>query len=79
MLRAIGISPDLCYPQNTKRIPIDFLKWVKSNYQNGVIPKETMERAISYLDNVSIDDFAITPKIEDDSFDLDAFLEDEEK
>ena len=76
LLRAIGISPDLCYPQNTKRIPIDFLKWVKSNYQNGVIPKETMEKAISYLDNnISIDDFAIVPKSEDDDFDLDAFLE----
>ena len=60
-------------------MPIDFLKWVKSNYQNGVIPSETMEKAVKYLDEVSIEDFAVTPIAEDNDFDLDAFLlEDDE-
>ena len=79
LLRAIGISPQLCFAEQIKRVPIDFLKWVKSNYQNGVIPSETMEKAVKYLDEVSIEDFAVTPIAEDNDFDLDAFLlEDDE-
>lgn len=78
MLRIIGSSPDLCFPQNTKQIPVDFLYWVKSNYQNGVISTEVMEKAVSYFDEISLDDLELHPKVDDD-FDLDTFFQEEDE
>lgn len=79
LLRAIGISPKLCFAEKIKRVPVDFVKWVKCNYQKGVIPSPTMEKAIGYLgDDLSLEDFDITPLNEDDDFDFDAFLEDDD-
>lgn len=79
MLRAIGSTTDLCFSQNVKQIPVDFLCWVKSNYQKGVISTEVIEKAVSYLDEVSLEDLEITPKVEDDDFDLDSFLEEDDE
>lgn len=79
MLKAIGGAQELCFPQNTKQLPIDFLRWVKSNYQNGVISTEIIQKAVSYLDAVSLEDFEIVKKVEEDDFDLDAFLEGEDE
>lgn len=74
ILRAIGVSPDLCYPKEIKSIPVEFLQWVRNNYVHGVIPIETLKKATDYLD-MSVDDFDVeAPQIEED-FDLDAFLE----
>ncbi len=79
LLRISGNSPDLCFAQNVKKIPIAFFKWVKSNYEKGVIPRETLEKAVTYLGNASVEDFDIIRKKEEDAFDLDAFLlEDDE-
>lgn len=75
LLRAIGMAPDLCFAQESKSIPVEFLQWTCSNYQNGFIPIETLEKAVSYLD-ITVDDLGIMPhKSRDDDFDLDAFLE----
>ncbi len=80
LLRISGNSPDLCFAQNTKKIPLEFFKWVKSNYDQGVIPLETLEKAIEYLGNASIDDLDISPKEnEEDTFDLDAFLSEDDE
>jgi hypothetical protein len=62
-----------------KQIPVDFLCWVKANYQKGVISTEVMEKAVSYLDEVSLEDLEISPKVEDDDFDLDSFLEEDDE
>lgn len=78
LLRAIGEAPDLCFAQNHKSIPWDFLRWTCSNYSKGLIPKESLEKAIEYLDNVSIDDLGVVPPKHDQDFDLDAFLEENE-
>ncbi len=78
MLRAIGVAPTLCAPQNIKSIPIEFLQWVRYNYQHHLIPIETLKKATDYLDDVSIEDFEIDSPDEDDAFDLEAFLEEED-
>ena len=62
-----------------QQIPVDFLCWVKANYQRGVISTEVMEKAVSYLDEVSLEDLEISPKVEDDDFDLDSFLEEDDE
>lgn len=78
LLRAIGMSPDLCFAKESKSIPVEFLQWTCTNYKNGFIPIETLEKAVSFLD-VTVDDLGITPpKSRNDDFDLDAFLEEDE-
>lgn len=74
LLRAIGTAPTLCFASKAKCLPVEFLQWTRSNYSNGLIPIETLEKAVSYLD-VSIEDLGIThPKPKED-FDLDSFWE----
>jgi len=76
VLRTLGASTDLCFPQNTKRIPLDYLHWVIDNYRSGVISSDVLEKALSFCGDISADDLGIVPVKEDDSFDLDAFLDD---
>ncbi len=78
LLRAIGVSPDLCFPKEQKCLPVEFLQWTCANYTKGLIPIETLEKAVEYLDDVSVDDLGVTPPKQEDDFDLDAFLEEDE-
>lgn len=78
LLRAIGVEPDLCFAKEQKSIPVEFLQWACANYSQGLIPRETLEKAVSYLDAVTVDDLGVTPPEQEDDFDLDAFLEDDE-
>lgn len=78
LLRAIGVAPDLCFAKEQKSIPVEFLQWTCSNYRQGLIPIETMEKAVGYLDDVTIDDLGIVPPKQEEDFDLDAFLEGDE-
>lgn len=50
LLRIIGNGAELCSQSNVKKAPADFLKWVLYNYENKLIPKETLERALRYFD-----------------------------
>lgn len=78
LLRAIGVAPDLCFAQEYKSIPVEFLQWTCANYSRGLIPRETLEKAVSYLDAVTIDDLGVNSPEQEDDFDLDAFLEEDE-
>lgn len=78
LLRAIGVSPDLCFAREQKSIPVEFLQWTCINYSQGLIPIETLEKAVGYLDEVSVDDLGVTPPKQKEDFDLDDFLEEDE-
>ena len=82
LLRAINVSTDLCKPENVKNVPSDFLKWVQFNYQKHVIPRETVEKAVGYLDGVSanalIGDIAEPVDNDCDDLDLDSILGEDE-
>lgn len=82
LLRAINVSTDLCKPENVKKVPSDFLKWVQFNYQKHLIPRDTVEKAVGYLEGVSAD--ALVGDIDDLTddecidIDLDSILGDDE-
>lgn len=74
LLRAVGGSPNLCFPAKVKSVPPEFLKWLTYNYEHDLIPEETFLKALQYLD-LNIEDMGIfKDDIEDDSFDLDDYL-----
>lgn len=79
LLRAIGVSPDLCFAKEQKSIPVEFLQWTCANYSKGFIPIETLEKAVGYLDDISVDDLGVTPPKQEEDFDLDAFLEEDDE
>lgn len=74
LLRAIGVSPTLCIAQKIKSVPVEFLQWLLFNYQHGLIPVETLQKAIEFLDEIAIEDFGVCSPKDDEDFDLDAYL-----
>lgn len=50
LLKAIKGNADLCQPAEAKKIPAEYLEWVISNYQEKLIPKQSLETALSYVD-----------------------------
>ncbi|MDD4107105.1 MAG: ImmA/IrrE family metallo-endopeptidase [Prolixibacteraceae bacterium] len=56
LLRVIGGNVDLCKAADVKKVPAEFLEWVIENYNEKLIPKQSLEKALSYLD-LQADDF----------------------
>ena len=50
LLKAINGNMDLCKPTEVKMIPTDYLEWVVSNYTEKLIPINSLERALNYVD-----------------------------
>ena len=50
LLNAINGNTDLCKPTEVKMIPFDYLEWVVSNYMEKLIPINSLERALNYVD-----------------------------
>ena len=75
LLRAVGGPTNLCVASEIKSVPIEFLHWVVYNYEKQLIPKETLVKALEYLD-LNMDDVGVSEVIDkdDDFFDLDEFL-----
>lgn len=73
LLKAVGADPDICFPQEAKYIPLDFIKWIKANYENGVIPFETLQRGLAYIE-LNPEDLDLKTKKEEPSFSLDEFF-----
>lgn len=74
LLKIINGSTDLCHPSLAKKVPAEFLEWVLYNYQEKLIPKKTLEKALQYFDS-SITDVLIdddNDSLPDD--DLDALI-----
>ena len=75
ILRTIGKDASLCFSDQSKAISIDYLKWIVSNYSNGLIPKETVEKALGYL-GIHFEDVIDEERIPvAEDFDLDDYLE----
>lgn len=63
-LNVINGNLDLNRISESKKIPPVFLEWVISNYQQKLIPKSSLERALRYVD-LTADDFG-NESIEDE-------------
>ncbi len=50
LLNAINGNVDLCKPAEVKKIPLDFLRWVISNYNEKLIPVTSLEKVLNYVD-----------------------------
>lgn len=55
LLKATGEGNRLNVKTNEKRLPPQYMSWVIENYNQGLIPKETLEKALGYFD-VDIED-----------------------
>jgi hypothetical protein len=69
-LNVINGNLDLNRISESKKIPPVFLEWVISNYQEKLIPKSSLERALRYVD-LTADDFDTEPIEYEDNEDLD--------
>lgn len=69
LLTAINGNSDLCKATLAKKVPAEYLEWVISNYNEKLIPKNSLETALSFVD-LNADDFENpTEEIEADNFD----------
>lgn len=57
LLKITGGDRRLNLETHEKRIPGEYVEWVIDNYNNAVIPKETLLKAISYID-ITLDDIS---------------------
>lgn len=80
LLQVVGYSAELCFPSKTRNIPKIFLYWAISNYENNLIPKSTLEKALKYF-NIEFDDIGLQENVraEDNFDDLDEYLSEEEE
>ena len=49
LLRIIDGSDALCRASNDKRVPFEYMNWVFENYRMKLIPKHTVEKALSFF------------------------------
>lgn len=50
LLTVIGGNTELCKITQTKKIPVAFLEWAISNYNDKLIPKSSLALALQYVD-----------------------------
>jgi Zn-dependent peptidase ImmA (M78 family) len=58
LLKVIGGNTDLCKAAEVKKVPVEFLEWVITNYNEKLIPKSSLVTALGYVD-LSPDDVNI--------------------
>lgn len=58
LLNVIGGNTELCKAAEVKKVPAEFLEWVIINYNEKLIPKESLITALNYVD-LSPDDVNI--------------------
>ncbi len=49
LLSAINGNIDLCKPTEVRKIPVDYLEWVISNYTEKLIPINSLKKALNYV------------------------------
>jgi Zn-dependent peptidase ImmA (M78 family) len=59
LLGVIGGNVELCKKTEVKKIPAEFIEWVISNYNDKLIPEESLETALNYVD-LSIGDVIVS-------------------
>lgn len=74
LLNAINGNIDLCKATEVKKIPVDYLEWVVSNYTEKLIPINSLEKALDYVD-LKVEDLEILSEDEcEDNEDLDDLI-----
>lgn len=73
LLSVISGNVDLCKKTEAKKVPAEYLEWVISNYNDKLIPKESLETALEYI-GLTADDFAIIDDISDEEESFDDLL-----
>ena len=73
LLKAINGNVDLCKPTEAKKVPAEYLDWAISNYNDKLIPKKSLENALSYVD-LDAEDFENPAGDVADEDDLDDLL-----
>ena len=73
LLKAINGNVDLCKPTEAKKVPAEYLEWAISNYNEKLIPKKSLENALSYVD-LDAEDFENPAGDVADEDDLDDLL-----
>lgn len=70
LLNVISGNVELCKTTEAKKVPVEFLEWVISNYNGKLIPKKSLETALNYV-GLNADDFAANDdeQDEEESFD----------
>lgn len=74
LLNAINGNIDLCKPAGVKKIPVDYLEWVISNYTERLIPISSLEKALDYVDLKAEDLEILSGEEEKDDEDLDDLI-----
>lgn len=73
LLNVIGGNIDLCKPTEAKKVPVDYLEWVISNYNEKLIPINSLEKVLNYVElsskDLDIEDLSEESFEEDESFD----------
>ncbi|QGG47416.1 ImmA/IrrE family metallo-endopeptidase [Heliorestis convoluta] len=69
LLKAISGNVDLCRSTEAKKVPAEYLEWVISNYNEKLIPRKSLQAALSYvdLDVEDIGGLSEEKDVEDDS------------
>jgi len=69
LLAAINGNADFCKPAMAKKVPAEYLEWVISNYNDKLIPRESLETALSFV-GLDVNDFENPEEmIEDNNID----------
>jgi len=70
LLNAVKGNLDLCKSTNVKKVPVKYLEWVISNYNEKLIPINSLESVLKYID-INVDDLELPSHIteDDESFD----------
>lgn len=73
LLNVICGNIDLCKPTEAKKVPVDYLEWVISNYNEKLIPINSLEKVLNYVElsskDLDIEDLSEESFEEDESFD----------
>lgn len=73
LLGVIGGNIELCKKTEVKKIPFEFIEWAVSNYNKKLIPKESLDTALHYVD-LNVDDLIFQGQQEEEEESLDDLL-----
>ena len=66
LLKAINGNVDLCKSTDAKKVPAEYLEWAISNYNDKLIPKKSLETALSYVELEAEDFSNLEEEVEND-------------
>ena len=73
LLSVIGGNTELCKKTEVRKIPFEYIEWVISNYNEKLIPKESLNQALEYVD-LNVEDLIFQNEEEEEEESLDDLL-----